>query len=181
MTLAELEAHEAMLIAEAEREERELAAHRAGQHGGDPMSRAPNHSHGEYAHAQHQPQARTGRTQQPQDMAPSSPVSGHRDAQRRVRPPSQSPERTGPGSAPYGTDMSLQESLARTAALERELLGLQQAKNLVQAEYVKLAPGRAGSTIKVRKHKVELEERLEDLDAKINRTKATMRDLGVLR
>ncbi|KAL4446740.1 hypothetical protein ABPG77_007984 [Micractinium sp. CCAP 211/92] len=85
----------------------------------------------------------------------------------------------GPAGSPFATEVTLQDMLARTQALEDRLLALNAERNELQAESARMPSHTTGRTLQERKRRAEVERRLEELNRECSSVRLQLRRLGV--
>ncbi|KAL4425417.1 hypothetical protein ABPG75_009433 [Micractinium tetrahymenae] len=85
----------------------------------------------------------------------------------------------GPAGSPFATEVTLQDMLARTQALEDRLLALNAERNELEAESARMPSHTTGRTLQERKRRAEVERRLEELGRECSSVRLQLRRLGV--
>ncbi|KAK9809162.1 hypothetical protein WJX72_010452 [[Myrmecia] bisecta] len=79
---------------------------------------------------------------------------------------------------PYGTQLFLDDMMAKTASLEERLMALNMERQQLEAEYARMPPT-AGRTIRERNRKAEVEARLEEVAREASNIRLQLKKLGV--
>jgi gas vesicle protein len=80
------------------------------------------------------------------------------------------------GCSPFGTQLTVAETMAATKQLEDLLLAQSQEKDELTMELAKMPLG-AGRTLKERQRKMQVEQRLEELDKLISKNRMQLKKL----